>query len=411
MTQPHESTAPDGASDASPPTALWLLFIVTALMSIGYGIVFTLLADIRDRFGFSDGDVGLIAFAGFASGFASQMFLSRFADRGHTALMVRIGMAIAASSMLWMVFANDLWQWVGGRLLFGLGTGMVAPAIRRVVIARDPARVGANLGRQTAFDVGGFVLGPLIAAVLAQLIDLRAPFLVLFVTYVAVFGLIGRIDLHSGAQDTTHRALRTLITQPAMQSALAAAIAFYLTIGTFEAIWAILLRDLDAPTWLIGVTVSAFTLPMIFFASRGGALAQSRGPIRILTISIAIAAICTFSYGIGPLWLLIVVSGIHASADAFTMPGNQVAVAMSSPPEQLATGQGLLGATGLAVAGLAALGGSALYGTFGRFTVFTATAVLMLVFLLIARLRWQAYEATLPAASTGTMNASEAQPS
>ncbi len=403
MTQPQDSTAPAGATQGAAVTALWLLFIVTGLMSIGYGIVFTLLADIRDRFGFTDGDVGLIAFAGFASGFASQMFLSRFADRGHTALMVRIGMAIAASSMLWMVFATDLWQWVGGRLLFGLGTGMVAPAIRRVVIARDPTRVGANLGRQTAFDVGGFVLGPLIAAVLAQLIDLRAPFLFLFVTYIGVFILIGRIDLRSGPQDVSHRALRTLIARPAMQSALAAAIAFYLTIGMFEAIWAILLRDLDAPTWLIGVTVSAFTLPMILFASRGGALAQSRGPMRVLTFSITVAALCTFSYGIGPLWLLIVVSGIHASADAFTMPGNQVAVAMSSPPEQLATGQGLLGATGLAVAGLAALGGSALYGTYGRFTVFTTTAVLMMIFLVIARLRWQAHAASVPAADRGIL--------
>jgi DHA1 family multidrug resistance protein-like MFS transporter len=374
-----------------------LLFIVTALMSIGYGIVFTLLADIRDQFGFSDADVGLIAFAGFASGFASQIFLSRFADRGHTALMVRTGMGIAAASMLWMVFATDLWQWVGGRLLFGLGTGMVAPAIRRVVIERDPARVGANLGRQAAFDVGGFVLGPLIAAVLAQLINLRAPFLFLFFTYVCVFVLIGRINLTSGPQNTVHRALRVLLARPAMQSALASAIAFYLTIGMFEAIWAILLRDLDAPTWLIGVTLSTFTLPMIFFASRGGALAQSRGPIRILTISITVAAACTFVYGIAPLWVVIVVSGLHASADAFTMPGNQVAVAMSTPPDQLATGQGLLGATGLAVAGLAALGGSALYGSFGRFSVFTVTAALMMVFVVIARVRWNAYERTLPA--------------
>jgi DHA1 family multidrug resistance protein-like MFS transporter len=374
-----------------------LLFIVTALMSIGYGIVFTLLADIRDQFGFSDADVGLIAFAGFASGFASQIFLSRFADRGHTALMVRTGMGIAAASMLWMVFATDLWQWVGGRLLFGLGTGMVAPAIRRVVIERDPARVGANLGRQAAFDVGGFVLGPLIAAVLAQLINLRAPFLFLFFTYVCVFVLIGRINLTSGPQNTVHRALRVLLARPAMQSALASAIAFYLTIGMFEAIWAILLRDLDAPTWLIGVTLSTFTLPMIFFASRGGALAQSRGPIRILTISITVAAACTFVYGIAPLWVVIVVSGLHASADAFTMPGNQVAVAMSTPPDQLATGQGLLGATGLAVAGLAALGGSALYGNFGRFSVFTVTAALMMVFVVIARVRWNAYERTLPA--------------
>jgi DHA1 family multidrug resistance protein-like MFS transporter len=394
MTDHNQSFAPFEPREDRPPSALWLLFLVTALMSIGYGIVFTLLADIRDKFHFSDGAVGLIAFAGFASGFASQMFLSRFADRGRTALMVRTGMGIAAASMLWMVFATDLWQWVGGRVLFGLGTGMVAPAVRRVVIARDPARVGANLGRQTAFDVGGFVLGPLLAAVLAQLFNLRAPFLFLFITYVAVFVLIGRVNLTSGMQDTTQRALRSLVARPAMQSALAAAIAFYLTIGMFEAIWAILLRDLDAPTWLIGVTVSAFTLPMILFASRGGALAQARGPIRVLTISITVAAACTFVYGIGPLWLLIVVSGLHASADAFTMPGNQVAVAMSTPPEQLATGQGLLGATGLAVAGLAALGGSALYGSFGRFSVFTTTSALMLVFLIVARLRWNAYERT-----------------
>ena len=401
MTDQNQFIAPTGAEEERAPSALWLLFIVTALMSVGYGIVFTLLADIRDKFGFTDGAVGLIAFAGFASGFTSQIFLSRFADRGHTALMVRIGIGIAAASMLWMVFATDLWQWVGGRLLFGLGTGMVAPAIRRVVIARDPARVGANLGRQTAFDVGGFVLGPLIAAVLAQLIDLRAPFLFLFVTYVGVFLLIGRINLSSGPQNTNHRGLGSLIAQPAMQSALASAIAFYLTIGMFEAIWAILLRDLEAPTWLIGVTLSAFTLPMIFFASRGGALAQSRGPIRILTISITVAAACTFIYGIGPLWLLIVVSGLHASADAFTMPGNQGAVAMSTPSDQLATGQGLLGATGLAVAGLAALGGSALYGSFGRFSVFTTTSVLMMVFVLIARLRWNAYERTLSAPTNG----------
>jgi len=394
MTDQTQSIAPSETGEERPPSALWLLFIVTALMSIGYGIVFTLLADIRDQFDFSDGDVGLIAFAGFASGFTSQIFLSRFADRGHTALMVRIGIGVAAASMLWMVFATDLWQWVGGRLLFGLGTGMVAPAIRRVVIERDPARVGANLGRQTAFDVGGFVLGPLIAAVLAQLIDLRAPFLFLFVTYVCVFVLIGRINLSSGPQNTNHRGLGSLIAQPAMQSALASAIAFYLTIGMFEAIWAILLRDLEAPTWLIGVTLSTFTLPMIFLASRGGALAQSRGPIRILTISITVAAACTFVYGIAPLWLVIVVSGLHASADAFTMPGNQVAVAMSTPSDPLATGQGLLGATGLAVAGLAALGGSALYGSFGRFSVFTTTSVLMMVFVLIARLRWNTYERT-----------------
>jgi DHA1 family multidrug resistance protein-like MFS transporter len=178
-----------------------------------------------------------------------------------------------------------------------------------------------------------------------------------------------------------------------MQSALFAAIAFYLTIGMFEALWSILLRDQGAATWLIGVTLSLFTIPMIVFAPKGGALAQRIGPIRVVTISITIAAIATCLYGFLPLWFLIVISGVHAIADAYTMPANQVAVAVSTPPDQLAAGQGLLGATGLAVAAASALIGSVIYDAFGRGTIFAGTAVLMMLCLGIARWRWNAQPA------------------
>jgi MFS family permease len=363
-------------------------------MSLGYGGIFTLLADIRDRFGFSDADVGLIAFAGFATGFASQVVLARYADRGHTALMLRAGVAAAAIGMLSMVFATELWEWVGARLLLGLGSGTVGPAVRRLVITRDPERVGANLGTQTAFDVSGFVLGPLLAAVLAQTIGLRAPFVALAIVYGIVLLVLLRLDLQSGpATATVHRAVRGLLGLPAVQSALCAAIAFYLTIGMFEALWSILLRDLGAKTWLIGLTLSIFTIPMIVFAPKGGALAQRKGPIKVVSVSILVAAACTSIYGFGPLWVLIAISAVHATADAFTMPSNLVAVAMASPPDQVATGQGLLGATGLAVAGLAALGGAAVYESFGRATVFVGTAAIMVVFLLAARWRWSVHAA------------------
>ena len=144
---------------------------------------------------------------------------------------------------------------------------------------------------------------------------------------------------------------------------------------------------------MIGLTLSLFTIPMIIFAPKGGAMAQRRGPIVIVSFSITAAAIATFAYGIAPLWLLIALSGIHAVADAFTMPANQVAVAMSSPPDQFAAGQGLLGATGLAIAALSALIGAAVYDAYGRGAIFTGTAVLMMVCLLIARQRWRAQPA------------------
>ena len=390
-TPPPETTEPE-----HPLTrAMVLLFLLTALMSLGYGSVFTLLADIRDKYGFTDGQVGLIAFAGLFTGVLSQLFLARFSDRGYAVVMMRVGIATAAFGMLWMTFATPLWQWIAARLLLGLGSGMVGPAIRRVIIARDPQRVGANLGRQTAFDVAGFVLGPALAAGLAQIFGLRAPFIFLTVAYVVAIFFVGRVTTaaDAAASETTETKHPSLLRLPAMQSALFAAIAFYLPIGMFEALWSILLRDQGAATWLIGVTLSVFTIPMIVFAPKGGALAQRIGPIRVVTISITIAAIATCLYGFLPLWFLIVISGVHAIADAYTMPANQVAVAVSTPPDQLAAGQGLLGATGLAVAAASALIGSVIYDAFGRGTIFAGTAVLMMLCLGIARWRWNAQPA------------------
>lgn len=387
-----EREAADAAETDDAPNRLSRrlvsLYLLTALFSLGYGGIYTLLADIRDRFGFSDAGVGLIAFAGFATGFTSQVFLSRFADRGHTMRMMRIGIALAALGMASMTVSGPLWQWVGARLVIGLGTGMVTPSIRRLVIAHDPRQVGRNLGRQTAFDVTGFVLGPALAAVLAQVLGLRAPFAVLGAIYALALVFVGRIAVDTGAVGSTRHAVRDLVRRPAVQSALAAAIAFYLTIGMFESLWSVLLRDLGAQTWLIGATLSIFTIPMIIFAPRGGALAQRRGPTVVITVSITVAALCTASYGFAPLWLAIVVSGVHAISDGFTMPSNQVAVAVASPPDQLATGQGLLGATGLAVAAFAAIIGSWVYDSYGREVVFTGTGALMLVFVAIARWRW-----------------------
>src|SRR5690606_22060057 len=113
-------------------------FLLTAAMSLGYGSIYTLLAEIRDRFGFSDSQVGIIAFAGLGMGFVAQMFLARLADRGHAAAMVRLGLIAAALGMAWTVFATELWQWIAARALLGLGSGTVGPAVRRLVIARDP---------------------------------------------------------------------------------------------------------------------------------------------------------------------------------------------------------------------------------------------------------------------------------
>jgi MFS family permease len=359
---------------------------VAGSVSLGYGSIYTLLADLRDRYGFTEAQLGYIVAAGFFAGFVTQLALARLADRGHAALLVRGGIVLAMGAMVGSAVATEFWVFLVARLLLGLGSGAVGPAVRRIVITREPEAVGANLGHLAAFDVAGFMLGPLVAAVAAQAFGIHAPFVFLAVVFVGVLLLASRLDLTAGTASAHEgRALRTLLVRPAIRATLAASIAFYLTVGMFEAIWAVLLRDQGAETWLIGLTLSLFTLPMIFLAPIGGRSAQSRGPLRVVAVSLSVATVCTFSYGVLPsLWMLLAVSLVHAVADSFTMPSNQVAAALGSPPEHLSAAQGLLGATGLAAAGLTGLVAGFVYEEAGRFAVCAGTAVLMVVFLAVA---------------------------
>jgi MFS transporter, DHA1 family, multidrug resistance protein len=367
------------------PATLLPYCLVSGSVSLGYGSIYTLLADLRDRYGFTGAQLGLIVAAGFFAGFFAQLVLARHADRGHAAVLIRGGVVVALLAMIGCALATQFWAFMLARLLLGLGSGAVGPAIRRIVITRDPDAVGANLGRLAAFDVGGFLLGPLVAAVAAELLGLRAPFVILAGLYGGVLVLAWRLDLTTQAAVGPRRVLRELIVRPAMQATLATGAAFYLTVGMFEAIWALLLRDRGAETWLIGLTLSLFTLPMIFLAPVGGRQAQARGPLRVMSVSLTIATLCTFSYGVLPsLWMLLAVSLVHAVADSFTMPGNQVAAALASPPDQLSSAQGLLGATGLAVAGLTGLAAGFVYEHAGRVVVCTGTALLMAGLLAVA---------------------------
>ena len=357
-------------------------YAVTAVLTMGYGSVFTLLAEFRNEFGFSESQLGLIASAGFFAGFVAQVGLAPLADRGRTPQMIRFGVTLAAVGMLGMVVADELWMFVASRVVFGLSTGAVAPAMRRLLITRDPDAIGTTLGRLTAFDVSGFVLGPAVAAVMVEIGGIRAPFVLLVVANLALLGWVGRHDLRTPPGDGVRRPTLPLLRIPRIQSALLAGVAFYLTIAYFEATWALLLDDHGAETWLVGLSLSVFTIPMIVLAPTGGRMAQTRGHASVVGWSITVAAVCTLLYGwVDGLWILLAISLVHAIADSFTMPANQVAIATATPPAQLAAGQGLFSAVGTLVSGIVAYGAGALYETEGPRLLFTTASAAMFVLL------------------------------
>ena len=85
------------------PRGFLALFLTSFVLTAGYGSIYTLLAAIRAEFGFSAAEIGVIGAAGFLAGFAAQVGLSRYADRGYTPSMLRLGLFCAVLGNAGMV--------------------------------------------------------------------------------------------------------------------------------------------------------------------------------------------------------------------------------------------------------------------------------------------------------------------
>src|ERR1700760_4560099 len=198
---------------------LWAYATLSGTVSLGYGSIYTLLADLRDKYHFSEAELGLIAGAGFPAGLLAQLFLARFADRGRSAAVVRGGLIAAAIAMIGSALSTHFWTFLVSRFLLGLGSGAVSPAIRRIVVNFSADDLGSNLGRLAAFEITGFVLGPLIAALADPALGLHAPFIFLAgVFVVALFGTT-LVSLSAGPKSEQPQVIRRLLRVPAMRAA------------------------------------------------------------------------------------------------------------------------------------------------------------------------------------------------
>lgn len=344
------------------------------------GGIFALLGELRDELGFSETGLGIAVAMGFFAAFVAQVGLARFADRGHSATMMRVGLVSVSVSMALMALATELWQFIAIRMLVGVGIGMLIPAARRLVIVSDPVNVGKNIGTMGAFDVGGFLVGPLLAGVLAEFYGYRAPFLVLAVITAAFVPSIARLPADPGSVTEERRVVRALLAQPGIRAILTCAFGWFAMIGVFESVWAVMLTDRGAPTWLIGGTMSVIMLPMLFIAPVSGNWAQRIGPLRIIRGGVLFVTPLFFAYGfIDSLLLLTLVAVLQGFGDAVVFPGTQVGVAIAAPNDLAASAQGLQGATLQIIAGSMALWSGFMYEQYGPKAVFGTGAAMMLL--------------------------------
>lgn len=341
---------------------------------MSYGTMFTVLDDFRDRYGVSESRLGQILGAGFLAGFLAQVLLAPLADRGHARRMILAGMTLEIVSNLMMGFGTTFPVLLLARVMGGIGAGMVFPAVRRIVILADRENMGHNLGLLLSFDVGGFSAGPVLSAVTAGSLGLAAPFVLTSVALAAVAAGLTRVRVAAPVEDVARQRLAfDLLAIRGYLGTVIVCVALYLMIGTFDALWSVMMADLDAPDWVASVGITLFAAPMIFLGPRGGRFTARVGPLRASIVGLSLGTVFMAAYGTLPSAnAMLAVGVLHGIVDGMTVTGGSAAVAVSVPPERLAAAQGLFGGFQTVTGGLAAVLAGSLYDAWGRGAAFLA---------------------------------------
>ena len=390
---PDVAPAADRREPPSPTTLFFAFGGLMASLAAGYGVLFTIVDDYRDDYGISETAIGIVIGIGFVAGFLSQVLIAPLADRGHARRIVLFGVAVNVVGLLLMAFSTTLTPILIGRFISGIGIGAAVPAARRIVILADPNHLGQNLGRLLAADVFGFALGPAISALLVGPFGIPAPFIVVAVATVVLLPFVARVQVAESTVRPKRRLAIDLLAIRPFAGAVVFGAALFVMIGSFDALWAVVHKDLGTNEWIANLGITLFALPLIVLGPPGGRLSQVHGPFRIAVVGLSLGALFMSLYGLLPTgtWIF-AIAMVHAIADGITVSSSGVAVGMVIPEDRQAGAQGVLGAAQALSAGIMAVVTATLYDNFGRTTAYLVCGAIMLVFVAagawLARSAW-----------------------
>jgi MFS family permease len=357
--------------------------LVLGLLAMGYGALFSMLDDIRDEYGVSEGALGAVIGIGFFAGFLAQVLIAPLADRGHARALVLTGIAVNIVGLVLLALSRSFFPLLFGRFVMGVGVGMAVPAVRRIVILADPDRIGHNLGRLLAADVGGFAAGPAVAALLVGRFGIPVPFLVIAGAIVAALPFVIRssrqiVEAEDSPEASQRLAFDLLRLRP-YTGALLMGCAVWVMIGSFDALWSVALDDLHTAEWIANLGITLFALPLVVFGAVGGRLSQRIGPFRVGAFGLVLGSVFMVLYGLVPSGLaMFAVAMVHSLNDGLTISSTGVAAGMVVPAARQAGAQGLLGGAQTLLAGVTALVAGTVYEAFGRTAAYLVAAALML---------------------------------
>lgn len=370
---------------SSRPVGWYPLLLAAASIGVANSVVFTLLSDLQDAYGFSDAGLGLIAGTGFLVGLVTQIVFAPFADRGHSKRLLILGLTMAVLGSICFAFSTTLLALIASRAVVGLSNSLFQPASRAVAISISEQGMAQRLGTLSAVELAGFVTGPVIGGALVGPFGLKVPFLV-----AGSFALAGALMLASKRLpeppiDRERRLAFDLLRLPRVRAGVFMTIAMFVPVGFYDATLDRYLTDMGASNSLISLAFLAFGVPFALLASRGGHTADRMGPLRVAVAAAVLVTPITMGYGFLSVPILVVaLSGIEGVVQAFGAPAAQALVAAGAPVGRAAAAQGLAGAGSLVVGTTAAYMAGALYEHLGARGMFVIAGSGIVVFTLLA---------------------------
>ncbi len=381
---------------AARPAGWYPLLIATASIGIANSVVFSLLSDLQDAYGFSDAGLGLIAGSGFLVGLIGQILLAPYADRGHSKLLLLVGLGMAVAGSILFALSTTLVMLVLSRAVVGFSNSLFLPASRAMVISVSDDDVAKRLGTISGVELAGFVTGPMIGGLLVDPFGIKVPFLVAGSFAFAALLMLAPRALPQPPIGERHRLAFDLLRIPRIRAGVLMSLALFLPVGFYDATLDRYLTDLGASNKLISLGFLAYGIPFALLATTGGRIADRRGALRVSFVATLLVAPMTAAYGfIGTPGVIVGLSALEGMVQAIGVPASQAVVASGAPVGRAAAAQGLAGAGNLFIAAITAYAAGAMYKGLGPEWMFTIAGCGVAVFAMLAMTQRQRQQRAL----------------
>ena len=357
------------------------------ILAASNSLVFALMGNLQDEYGFTDAGLGFIAAAAFLMSFMMMVLVAPFADRGHAKSLLIVGTVLAITANLIFAVGANLWVFVLARAIGGMATGCFMPPAYAMMASLSTTGTSERMGAMRGVESAGFVTGPVIGGFLVGPFGLRWPFVLFAGTAAIATTIVSTQHLPKLVRTgESSRLAFELLRHRSVVVPMLFLIAIALPVGIYDSLWDRFLTDLGASDLVVGLSLAAYATPFVLLSRFGGRLADRTNRVTVAFVSLLFIAPLTATYGMFATPLLPILFGvIEASFQAAAQPAASGMLATGAPAGRAAAAQGLAGAFNQLIAATVAILATWGYGQFSARTIFIAAGVGILMIGLLAR--------------------------